>query len=137
MTTTIMAEEFLPGDLARVREALLQATDEGSASARNSGDRVELLLHLLGPELCRRIGVFHIPPEFKLSVVIPVYNEVKTIEKVIARVRATQIPCEMVIIDDGSRDGTRDLLSRLRDGGDPANHDLKIVFHEKIGRAHV
>ena len=126
-----MAEEFSPGDLIRVREALLQAAEDGSVPAGPLGNRVELLLHLLGPELCRRIGIFHIPPDFKLSVVIPVYNEVKTIEKVLARVRATKIPCEMVIVDDGSRDGTRDLLAQLRDGGDPINHDLKIVFHEK------
>ena len=62
---------------------------------------------------------------------IPCYNEARTIETVIERVRAVKIPCEIVIVDDGSRDGTRDILARLRDSGDTANADLKIIFHEK------
>ncbi len=65
----------------------------------------------------------------KLSIVIPVYNEVKTLEKVLAAVRAVAIPLqkEIILVDDGSTDGTRDLLRGL----DTSKGDLMVVFHEK------
>ncbi len=53
----------------------------------------------------------------RLSVVIPAYNEKATIEKLLARVAAAPLPAgvvlEMVVVDDGSRDGTRELLREL------------------------
>ncbi len=131
MTNASIAEELSPGDLRRVRDALLDAGTNLGDDSPLSIDRVELLERLLGPILCHRLGIYRIPENFKLSVVIPVFNEVTTLENVIQRVRAVKIPCEIVIVDDGSRDGTRDLLTRLRDGGDPRNHDLRIVLHDK------
>lgn len=130
MTTIPTAERISPAELAQVRNTLLGEIQEGAAESTPIS-RVRLLQSLLGSELSRRLGVYEIPQGFKLSVVIPAYNESKTIEKVIARVRATGLPCEMVIVDDGSRDGTRDILSRLRDEEAAANTDLKIIFHEK------
>jgi glycosyltransferase involved in cell wall biosynthesis len=53
----------------------------------------------------------------RLSVVIPVYNERGTIEKLLARVRAVPLDKEIVVVDDGSTDGTRDLLARLTADG--------------------
>ena len=46
----------------------------------------------------------------KLSVVIPVYDEVNTIDEILAQVRAVNLADEIIIIDDGSTDGTRDKL---------------------------
>ena len=48
-----------------------------------------------------------------LSVVMPVYNERATIEEIIGRVLAVPIRIELIVVDDGSKDGTRDILSRL------------------------
>jgi glycosyltransferase involved in cell wall biosynthesis len=48
-----------------------------------------------------------------LSVVMPVYNERTTIEEIIRRVIAVPIRTQLIIVDDGSNDGTRDILSRL------------------------
>ena len=48
-----------------------------------------------------------------LSVVIPVYNERSTIEELLARVQAVEIEKEIVIVDDGSTDGTRTVLAEL------------------------
>ena len=60
-----------------------------------------------------------------MSVVIPVYNEAQTIEQVIARVRATELPMEIILVDDGSTDGTRDVLERV--AHDP---DCRVILHD-------
>lgn len=55
-----------------------------------------------------------------LSIVIPVFNEARTIAQVLDRVRAASslgLEKELVVVDDGSTDGTRDLLARWLDGG--------------------
>ncbi len=62
-----------------------------------------------------------------ITVVIPCYNEVHTLEKVLARVQAVQIADEIVIVDDGSQDGTRDLLHRLEA---EQRAGVRILFHE-------
>ena len=62
----------------------------------------------------------------KLSVVIPVYNEKNTLLALVQRVRAVPIDKEIILIDDCSIDGTRDLLKQLQ----PTEPDLKIIFHE-------
>lgn len=81
---------------------------------------------VLTEDVCRRLGIFAIPSDFRLSVVIPVYNEVNTVVQVIERVRATKLPVEIIVIDDGSVDGTREKLAAL-----PAADDLRILLHEK------
>ena len=48
-----------------------------------------------------------------LSVVMPCYNEKDTIEEIVRRVLAVPIRTELIIVDDGSKDGTRDILQRL------------------------
>jgi glycosyltransferase involved in cell wall biosynthesis len=80
-------------------------------------ERVALLQRLLGEAACRQIGIYPIPEGFRLSVVIPVYNEERWIREVVRRVRAVPIPKEVIIVDDCSTDGTRAVLREL-DGGD-------------------
>ncbi len=62
---------------------------------------------------------------FLLSVVIPVYNEVKTIEEIIKRVKSTPYKKEIIIVDDGSTDGTREILDKVKDG------EVKVFFHNQ------
>lgn len=63
----------------------------------------------------------------KLSVIIPCYNEASTIESLIESVRRSPVsPIELVVVDDGSSDGTRDLLRQIQDRGES---DIKVIFH--------
>jgi glycosyltransferase involved in cell wall biosynthesis len=61
----------------------------------------------------------------KLSIIIPCFNEKETIIDLLEAVRRSPIPDkEIVLVDDGSSDGTRDLLQTL------SSDDLRIIFHE-------
>jgi glycosyltransferase involved in cell wall biosynthesis len=63
----------------------------------------------------------------KLSVVVPVYNERNTLVEVVRRMRAVELPDtidrEIVVVDDGSSDGTRDVLRQLGDS------TVRVVMH--------
>lgn len=55
--------------------------------------------------------------DVQVSVVIPVYNERPTVEGLIRRVRSGPVDVEIVVVDDGSTDGSREILSDLEDDG--------------------
>jgi len=61
-----------------------------------------------------------------ISVVIPVYNEAKTLTEILKRVRATHTASEIIVVDDGSIDGTRDIITTLdsKDG-------LRTILHDR------
>lgn len=61
-----------------------------------------------------------------LSVIIPIYNEKDTIREIIKRVWDTGLPKEIVLVDDGSVDGTRDLLAAYQ-----GREDMQVVYHEE------
>ena len=63
----------------------------------------------------------------KLSIVIPVYNEKSTILEILRRVRAVKLPVgrEIIIVDDFSKDGTRDILAKLK------GKDIRVVLHDE------
>ncbi|MBI5822937.1 MAG: glycosyltransferase family 2 protein [Chloroflexi bacterium] len=62
----------------------------------------------------------------KLSVIIPVYNEVESIETILRRVYDTKLTHEIIVVDDGSKDGTRDLLKEIN-----GKMGIRVILHEK------
>ncbi len=65
----------------------------------------------------------------RLSVIIPVYNEARTIESVLKKVESVSLPKELVIVDDGSTDGTRDILKNL--SAPSSETTRQVIFHDK------
>lgn len=62
----------------------------------------------------------------KLSVIIPIYNEVESLHEIVKRVQDTKLASELLLVDDGSIDGTRDLLKEM-DGKD----NIRVILKEK------
>jgi glycosyltransferase involved in cell wall biosynthesis len=94
---------------------------------QDAARRVKLLQNLLGDAACRQLGIYPIPPGFKLSVVIPVYNEKDWVRELIRRVQAVPIPKQIIVVDDCSTDGTRDILKQLEPGG------LEVIYQAQNG----
>jgi len=63
----------------------------------------------------------------KLSVLVPVYNEERTLEEVVRRVCAVQMPKEIILVDDGSKDRSREILTRLKEENERANDPLNQI----------
>ena len=62
----------------------------------------------------------------KISVVIPVYNEVQTIKEIVARVQAVELEKEIIIVDDYSADGTREHLREINQ----THENVKVLYHD-------
>ncbi|RME06475.1 MAG: glycosyltransferase family 2 protein [Anaerolineae bacterium] len=62
----------------------------------------------------------------KLTVLIPVYNEAKTLREIVRRVQATQLADEILLVDDGSTDGTREILAELEQ-----QPGIRVILHER------
>jgi glycosyltransferase involved in cell wall biosynthesis len=64
----------------------------------------------------------------KLSIIMPVYNEKATIREILERVRAVDVGMEkeIIVVDDGSKDGTREILREEESRG-----DIKVLYHER------
>jgi glycosyltransferase involved in cell wall biosynthesis len=88
---------------------------ETTARATETLDRLQELSELLAreegyePARCD----YPVPRNFRLSIVVPVYNEEQTIRTLLGRVAAVPLPKEIIVVDDASTDGTRQELAAL------------------------
>ncbi len=64
--------------------------------------------------------------QYSLSVIIPVFNEEQTVEEIIGRVQSTKLVDEIVLVDDGSTDRTREILATYQ-----GKKGMRIVLHER------
>jgi glycosyltransferase involved in cell wall biosynthesis len=119
-------DELSTPEVVELRTLLSQFEQHNNTASQSgaSFDAVDFAEKLFGVAFCRRLGIYRLPPGFLLSVVMPVFNEVATIEEVIRRVRACQVPCELIVVDDGSTDGTREVLERCR-----GQSNLTLLLH--------
>ena len=62
----------------------------------------------------------------KISVIVPIYNEKITLEEIVRRIRAVPIEKEIILVDDGSDDGTEKILAQLEQ---ESTGDLKVLRH--------
>ena len=64
----------------------------------------------------------------KLSVVIPIYNEIATLEEILRQVKAVDIGIEkeILLVDDCSTDGTREILEKIEQSGDA---QVRVFYH--------
>lgn len=93
----------------------VKIADNQLQQIREKLDGLQLLVEdeLASYENAHQDIIKSLPTDLKLSVVIPVYNEEKTIARVVSRVAALPLCTEIVVVDDCSTDGTREILKRL------------------------
>jgi glycosyltransferase involved in cell wall biosynthesis len=125
MRPSFKADQLSTEEKEKVRDAITAVKADSEIADPISASYSDLVSEL-GTGLCERGGIYIIPDGFKLSVIIPVYNEAKTLESVVERVRGTRLPLEIVLVDDGSTDGTRDLLESMQ-----ADEDLQVLYHQR------
>jgi glycosyltransferase involved in cell wall biosynthesis len=87
--------------------------------------RLAVLERLLGVPACRNLGIYKIPVGFKLSVVIPVFNEERWLAELVRRVQAVDIPKELILVNDCSTDGTAAILAQIE-----KQYQNVRVFHQ-------
>jgi glycosyltransferase involved in cell wall biosynthesis len=83
-------------------------------------------VEVLGDEALAQLGGFRLPVGFRLSIVVPVFNELQHIDEILRRVHATPVPKEIIVVDDYSTDGTRERLFDLAD-----QYQLCIILHDR------
>ena len=82
----------------------------------------------LGADVCRKLAIYPLPEGFCLSVIVPIFNESGTISQVVERLRATGIPMQIILVDDGSSDGTSEAVDQL------ANDQGVVALHHETNR---
>ncbi len=87
------------------------------------------LRQLLGEHACRLLGFYEIPSDFVLSVVIPVYNEAATLHELVRRVAAVPLRKEIILVDDGSRDGSPAVMRALPTEFEDHQNRLVLAYH--------
>jgi len=126
----IFGERFF----VRIEEVfrLLSRLNLPKSSTRSCASRARALSLSLACEPC-----------MKLSVLIPVWNEGATLLEILEQVRAVPVEKEIILVDDGSTDGTRDILQSLIESGQAQDEDgnvenndldLRIVLQEHGGK---
>ena len=96
---------------------------------------LEQLESVLGKAACEQMGFYAIPETLLLSVVVPVYNECETLHLILEKIQEVPINKEIILVDDCSKDGTRDLLQEMEKAQSEGERDPRncfvFAYHEK------
>jgi glycosyltransferase involved in cell wall biosynthesis len=121
----------MSGSLAEAWEAAARLGHTDSVAAHNADEVLDLVdscLHLMRDPAAQASKLL------RLSVVIPVYNERRWLRPILDQIRAVPIPKQIVLVDDCSTDGTRDIVCQLEREAASNCHDfneLTVVYHER------
>jgi len=85
---------------------------------------------VLGDAACRQLGLYEIPAGFRLSIVVPVYNEEKNLPTILSRVASVQIPKEIILVDDCSRDRSRQVMQEQAERLTSPLTSFQLAHHE-------
>ena len=101
------------------------------ANSPFSQSRYQKAVDVLGESICANLGCPVIPDDFTLSVVIPVYNEEKTLRTLVDAVAAVPITKEMILVNDCSRDDSQSVMDAIAAAyaDDPFNR-VRLLAHD-------
>ncbi len=90
---------------------------------------------ILGKTACDNLGFYAIPQELLLSVVVPVYNEKDSLHLILEKIQEVPIRKQIILVDDCSQDGTRDLLQQMEKeaagNSEDSQNSFLFAYHEK------
>lgn len=107
------ANEAAAHDLHQNRIVAPETSDFRDPRSNWSPEYVDQCRRILGDAIVRRMAIYALPEPFLLTVIVPIFNEVKTVESIVERLHATGLPMQILLVDDGSRDGTAERLMSL------------------------
>ena len=90
---------------------------------------------LLGENVCRELGIYPLPEGLRISVVVPIFNEKATVAEIVRRIREVPIAKEIILVDDCSTDGTRDVLAQIDRARRPSHHPARAEPRQGRGRS--
>lgn len=88
----------------------------------------------LGESACRQLGLYCIPDDKRLSVVIPVYNEETTLRNLVDRVREVPIRKELILVNDCSSDNSREIMAQLEAEAEGDEFNRIRTFHHEVNQ---
>lgn len=94
----------------------------------------EIQKQTLGESACRQLGFYAIPDDLRLSVVIPVYNEEKTLRHLVDRVREVPIKKELILVNDCSCDLSREIMEELQAESEGDDFNRIRTFHHEVNQ---
>ncbi len=89
---------------------------------------------MIGESGCKQLGFYAIPDDQRLSVVIPVYNEEKTLRDLVDRVREVPIRKELVLVNDCSSDRSREIMQQLEEEAKGDDFNRIRTFHHEVNQ---
>ena len=128
-------KEKTPGievDVAEFIERLKEHEDRLKPYSQEWYDSISARI---GDATCKLLGLYVIPDDFVLSVVIPVYNEERTLRNLVDRVREVPIRKEIVLVDDCSKDNSREIMKQI--AGDYADDPMNSFALDYLSLIHI
>lgn len=115
-----------PSPAGATAEEVIQRLEQGLDKMESLCDRLSAITGQAAAPIAS--PAFDIPAEFLLSIVIPVYNERETLYSLLAQVSQLPLRCQIILVDDCSTDGTRDMLRRIEDIA-----NVTVLYHQDNG----